>query len=370
MDVLADRIRRADPSRVCIIKPSSLGDIIHCLPILPPLRRLLPSAQITWVVNSSFRSLVEGHPDLDRVVTYQRGSSGLSMSGLNASAGLWRRLWSEHFDLTIDLQGLLRSGLMTAAARAPIRVGLADAREGARWFYTHLVDAQRLKLHAVDRAILVARALGADVHEPEFKLPITEAETQWARQALANVPRPRLVLNAGARWVTKRWPPEHFAAIARRAAAELGAGLVAVGSPDDRGLVRQMNRHVSPVPLLDLSGQTSLLQLAAIAREAELFLSNDTGPLHLAAAAGAHVVGLYTCTEPRLTGPYGPRTSTVRSGVWCAPSFRKSCDRLECLSELSPDRVWPTVRIHLSTAAAPVSSMPSIRSSSSLVTNL
>jgi heptosyltransferase I len=101
--------------------------------------------------------------------------------------------------------------------------------------------------------------------------------------------------------------------------------------------------HIAPIPVLDLCGRTRLPQLAALAQESDLFISNDTGPLHLAAAAGARVVGIYTCTSPELTGPYGPRAATVRSGVWCAASFRKTCGRLDCMTELKPDQVWPTV---------------------------
>jgi ADP-heptose:LPS heptosyltransferase len=132
--------------------------------------------------------------------------------------------------------------------------------------------------------------------------------------------------------------------VARRAAREFGAGLITVGSKGDLPLAEELQRHFGPVPLSNLTGQTTLLQLAALAREADLFLSNDTGPLHLAAAAGAAVVGIYTCTDPRLTGPYGPRAATVQSCVWCAPSFLKKCNRLDCLTELTPDRVWPAVQ--------------------------
>ncbi len=112
------------------------------------------------------------------------------------------------------------------------------------------------------------------------------------------MPSPRIVLNVGARWETKRWPPEHFAAIGRRAVQEFGAGLIAVGSAGDRPLVDQLVRALGPVPILDLCGRTSLLELAALAAESDLVISNDTGPLHLAAAAGARVVGIYTCTSP------------------------------------------------------------------------
>jgi lipopolysaccharide heptosyltransferase I len=346
MESLSLRVRHLEPREVCVIKPSALGDIAHSLPILPALRRLFPAAQLTWVVNTAFRTVIEGHPDLDRVLVYDRGG-GISAHGLLATSRVWTQLRRQRFDLTIDLQGLLRSALMTAATRAPVRVGLADAREGAGWFYTHEVDAPRTRLHAVDRVLRVVAALGLESYAPSFTIPIGAHDRQWARATLAPLPRPRLILNLGARWLTKRWPPEHFAEIARRAAAEFGAGLIAVGAREDRTLTAAFRQHLGPLPALDLSGRTTLLQVSALAQQADLFLSNDTGPLHLAAAAGASVVGIYTCTDPRLTGPYGPRAATVQSCVWCAPSFRKKCPRLECLSELSPDRVWQVVRARL-----------------------
>jgi lipopolysaccharide heptosyltransferase I len=348
METLAERVRRLDPGRICIIKPSSLGDIAHSLPILPALRRLFPRAEIAWVVNRPFRDLLEGHPDLDRVIAHDRGGRSLSAGGVLRASRLLARLRAEQFDVVLDLQGLLRSGLMAAATRAAVRVGPADAREGATWFYSHTVDASRTRLHAVYRVLRVAAALGLEDAEPCFRLPVREGDRRWAAEALAEVPRPRLILNLGARWLTKRWPPEHFAEVARRAVARLGASLVTVGSAEDRELVARFRRIVGPLPVLDLSGRTSLIQLASLAQEADLFLSNDTGPLHLAAAAGAKVVGIYTCTDPLLTGPFGPGAAVVRSCVWCAPSFRRTCGRMECLAELSPDRVWPTVERQLS----------------------
>jgi heptosyltransferase-1 len=347
MDVLAERVRRLEPHKICIIKPSSLGDVVHTIPILPILRELFPLSQITWVVNCAFRSLIEAHPDLDRVILYERVGSGIRPHGVMATSRLCAELWSEGYDLTVDLQGLFRSGLMTAATRAKVRVGLADAREGAGWAYTHCVSASRRKLHAVDRVMRVAAALGAPDAKPSFLVPIGARELRWARETLSALPSPRLILNLGARWLTKRWPPRHFAEVARRAATEFGAGLIVVGSDEDRPLAQALGQHLGSVALLNLSGQTTLLELAALAAEADLFLSNDTGPLHLAAAAGARVVGIYTCTSPDLTGPYGPRATAVQSCVWCAPSFRRRCHRLDCMSELTPDRVWSSVRCQL-----------------------
>jgi heptosyltransferase-1 len=350
MASLSEILGRRPPGKVCIIKPSSLGDVVHSVPILPELRRLWPDAHLTWVVSGSFRSLLEGREDLDRVIPYEKGPSGVSWKGLRGLASVCGTLAREGFDLTIDLQGLLRSGLMTAATRAPVRVGLDDAREGARRFYTHRVDAPRARVHAVDRVMIVAEALGGAPSTPEFSLPIRPEDDAWADRTLAAAPAPRMVVNVGSRWLTKRWPVGQFAEVARRAVAEFGAGIVAVGAPEDRPLVDALREAMGRTPVLDLCGATTLLQLGALARRSDVYLSNDTGPLHLAAATGVTVVGIYTCTDPGLTGPYGPNSVAVKSCMWCAPSFLKNCDRLECHDEVSPDRVWAVVRPRLARA--------------------
>ena len=345
-------LREIRPARVCLIKPSSLGDVVHALPVLSALRRLWPDATIAWVINRSLVGLIEGHPDLDLVLPFDRARVNPSPRGMARMATFLIDLRRQRFDLTIDLQGLFRSGLMAWATGASVKVGLAEAREGATRFYTHRVDTGGVKVHAVDRLLRIAEVFGADITSPRFDVPISVEDRRWARETLRPLVGPRLVLNVGARWLTKRWPPAHFAAVARRAAAEQGASLIAVGAPEDRPLVDELLANLAPLPCLDLGGATTIPRLAAIAAEADLFLSNDTGPLHLAAATGTRVVGIYTCTHPERTGPYGPNAVTARSCVWCAPSYIKTCDRLDCMTELTPDRVWPAVAYQLAAARA------------------
>lgn len=328
------------PQRVCLIKPSSLGDIVHALPVLSSLRALWPDAHLAWVVNRSLRGLLDGHPDLDEVIAFDRSALGLRPDGIASVSRFLVDLRRRQFDLTIDLQGLLRSGIMALATGAPIRVGLADAREGSRYFYTHRVASPGSESHAVDRLLAVAGVFGAETMPPKFRVAVGPEDEAWADSTLASVPSPRLAVNVGARWLTKRWPPGHFAEVARRAVRERGAGLVLVGSPEDRSLVDELKAGLGTVDALDLCGLTSLPRLAAIASKVEVFLSNDTGPLHLAAATGSKVLGVYTCTSPERTGPHGPAARSVRSCVWCAPSYVKTCPRLECMAELTPARVW------------------------------
>jgi heptosyltransferase-1 len=303
-------------------------------------------------VNSGLRGLLEGHPELDEVIPFDR--SGTWGGPVGAVLKAWRFLAAlrrRRFDVVIDLQGLLRSGVMTIGSGAPVRVGRADSREGTRRFYTHRIPPPGPDSHAVECLLPIARAFGAEVDPPRFVLPISDENRRWARDTLAPVPTPRVVLNLGAKWPTKRWPPAHFAEIARRAVGTFGAGLITVGALEDQPLVDAFRTHLGNLPVLDLCARTTLLQLAAVAAEADLTVSNDTGPLHVAAAAGARVVGIYTCTSPDQNGPYGPKAVTVRTGIWCAASYVSHCDRLDCMTELTPDRVWAAVRKQLAVSS-------------------
>ena len=170
-------------------------------------------------------------------------------------------------------------------------------------------------------------------------MPLRQAELDAAGRELAGLPRPWFVLGVGARWLTKRWPPESFAVLARRAQQHFGGTALFIGAPDESPLARQVIAKLAG-PWRDYTGKTTLPQLAALLERADVMAANDTGPLHLAAALGRPVVAPYTCTQVRRHGPYGSERGAVESAVWCQGSYIRRCDRLECMSELHPDRLW------------------------------
>src|SRR5262249_21468474 len=176
-----------------------------------------------------------------------------------------------------------------------------------------------------------------------FRLPTFEPEQAWTEETLRGCPRPWLMVGVGARWQTKRWLPQHFAALLARAQADFGGTAVFVGSPEDEGAARTVADNLAG-PSLGLVGRTTLPQLAALLGRADVMLANDTGPLHLAAALGRPVVAPYTCTQVRLTGPYGEAADgAVQTRVWCAGSLLKRCRRMDCMTELTPERLWPVL---------------------------
>lgn len=334
-------LTRIHADRIALIKPSALGDIVHSLPVLSALRHRFPDSHITWVVNRSFEGLLNGHPDLNETLPVDRQGMKKGVGkALAAVHRLGKELRRRRFDLVIDMQGLLRSGLMTSTTGAARRVGLGTAREGARFFYTDLVPTPHgFAEHAVDRHWRLAEAFGVGDLPKTFRVPIAPSAQQWADEQLRQLPRPWLAFGVGATWITKRWPPESFAVLAQRAQKHFGGTILFVGGPSETPLVEQVASKLTGL-FRDFSGKTTLPQLAAILSCADGMVSNDTGPLHLAAALGRPVVAPYTCTQVSRHGPYGATGGAVQSSIWCQGSYLRKCSRLECMPELHPDRLW------------------------------
>jgi len=314
------------------------------------LRGRFPHAAITWVVNRAYQPLLQAHPDLDDVLSFDRGKlrRGGVLSGLAYFQRFLRELRRRRFDLVIDLQGLLRTGLMVQATGARHRVGLASARECAGWFYNVVLPDDLWHMHAVDRYWLVADALGVGEQRKRFRFSPMERERNTWLSKLAAWPRPWVMMNLGTRWETKRWPVKHFATLARQMQMTSGGSVILVGGPEERRLAAAFQEE-HPGRVLSTVGETSLPELTAILSLADLVISNDSGPLHLAAALGRPVLAPFTCTSPTRTGPYGQRDHIVTTTVPCAASYLKKCSKMVCMQELTPDRMVPLLNRLLQT---------------------
>lgn len=335
------------PRRICIVKPSALGDIVQTLPVLSMLRQRFPHAHVAWVVKPGLAGILRGHPEIDQLIEMPRGSGGRMVLGF-----MWmlNRLRRERFDLVLDIQGLFRSGLMTWCTRAPRRLGYRLAREGAFVAYTDTIDVDYRKMPALEHYQLFAERLGCSLPVPPALVPISHQDRQKIHAQLARLPRPWLAVHAGAQWETKRWPPESFAQVARWANEQHGAGIILLGGPGEGALAGQVQQLLDG-PVVNLAESTTLTELAAAAEAADVFLAGDTGPMHLAAAVGTPVVALFTCTSPMRAGPRGTAHQVVAAAVPCAASYLKKCPDMKCMRELTPQRVWPAVSALLSQAA-------------------
>ncbi|MBM4125040.1 MAG: glycosyltransferase family 9 protein [Nitrospira sp.] len=333
----------ADYRRILIIKPSSLGDVVHALPTLAALRDRFPLAHIVWLVKQQWAGIVERAEGLDEVWPVPPSLSGW--------LSLVPRLRAADFDLVVDLQGLFRSGAMGWLSGSPARIGFANGREGSPVFYTKLVSVPTQEMHAVDRYLLVAAALGAFVHgAPAFRLRPLPADRETVGALLGrhgvSAKTAWVAVNVSARWQTKRWPAPMFAAALDRLNQEGLGPVVLIGGPDEKSDVGRVMGQMKTAAV-DLTGETTPGLLPALLQSASLLLTNDSGPMHVAAAVGTPVVALFGPTSPVRTGPYGQSHRVLRSGVACSPCFSRHCRNglpLECLTSISVEQVLEAVR--------------------------
>jgi lipopolysaccharide heptosyltransferase I len=327
----------ADPKRILIIKPSAIGDIVHALPVLNLLRRRWPAAHLSWLVTPACSGLLQGHPQLDEVILFERkffATSWRSLSRARKLLAFSRLLNDRRFDLVIDLQGLFRSGLLTMLTGAPVRVGSTTAREFGWMFCTHLAPGD-WNTHAVQRYLDVAEFLGLGRSPVEFIFPTDEAD-RAAVSALLPDTDPFAVVLPATHWETKRWPIEHFASLVQPLRERFGLKTVLGGAPDAAALAPMMP------DALNLAGKTSLRQMVALLERASLVIANDTGPMHIASALGRPLVTMYGPTSPVQTGPFGRMDSVVRLDIPCSPCFSRTCSHRSCLVKLG---IEPVLRV-------------------------
>ncbi|MEM0970912.1 MAG: glycosyltransferase family 9 protein, partial [Verrucomicrobiota bacterium] len=282
-------------SRLLIVKPSSLGDIVHTLPLLRLLRKENPNAEIRWLVNRIWAPLLEGHPDLDGIIEFPRER----IRGWKAFSE-WKA-WEASLqwvpDVAIDVQGLLRSAWMARATGASRIIGYGDAREGANHWHHEVIPVGRQKSpHAVDRYLTLFGEREVLPEEIEFPLPEGKAPS-------LDLPDRFLVLHPFSRGKGKSMTATQV----ERLVVELDYPVVVVGRADEEGLRL-------PPSSVNALNQTSLAELIWMLKKAQWTISVDSGPMHLAAAASPRVLSLHTWSDPRKVGPYPPEAWVWQDG--------------------------------------------------------
>lgn len=325
--------------KILIIKPSSLGDIVHSLPFLNSIRSCYPKAEIHWVVAKGFEGLLEGHPMIDKIIVINKDMwKKISHTGktLKEVGQLMKSLSNEKYDLVIDLQGLLRSGIITLATRAPVRVGFSEAREGSRLFYNRKIKGGK-DIHAVDRYMKVAGSLKCDTENIIFPFPLMKNNLNEIRNFKASF-KDYCVIVPGARWDTKIWNAHNFGKLT----SLLSVKSVVVGSRGDTGIAERVVAE-SEGKAVSIAGKTSLRELIELMRSAKFVVSNDSGPMHIAAGFKVPVVAIFGPTSPIRTGPYGKGHIIVNSGAECAPCFKKNCKSMKCMEDVTVDMVYERI---------------------------
>ena len=330
---------------VAIVKLSSLGDVVHALPVAASLRAGLPGARLVWLVEAREAGILAGHPALSDVITVdtRRWRRARRPRDIAAAArevrALRGRLAAARIDVTLDLQGLWKSALLARLTGAPVRLGFAASwcREPlSACLHTRRVSPPAEAAHVVDQYLALLEPLGVRARVRDFALPRDpEAEAAVDEFFAASGLKPRdrvVVLNPGAGRPDKRWPPERFAELARRLGEDAGARCLVVWGPGEEAVARRIVADGGPAAVL--GPPTDLAALLAVLRRASVVVAADTGPLHLAAALGRPCVGLYGPTRAARNGPYGAGHRTLEAGDGAMTSLAVSAVAAAVLERL------------------------------------
>jgi heptosyltransferase I len=379
-DALA--LRSAEFSRVLLIKPSALGDVVHTLPVLVKLRARYPRARIDWLITPENAEVVRYHPALSNVVLFARrdfSKRGRRWRAFLSFVDLLKQIRRAKYELVIDMHGQVRSAFFTliSGARArigfdrPIKRGLTisaehdlknvpnhgwrGAREGSWIAYTHRIPIPTLDVHAIDRYLWIAPLLGLDDNPPDLTIHLSPEAADRVNRLLEGhgVPasKPLVVLVPGTIWETKHWTIEGFAGVARQFLQD-GFAVALAGTRRDQQRCRQI--AAAAPGTCDLSGKTTPADLAALIRRAEVAVTNDSGSMHVAASLGKPMVSVFGPTNPVHIGPYERPESVVRVDLPCSPCNYRRLSQCPfdhaCMKQVTSAMVVERVRKILSTA--------------------
>ncbi|MEW6732120.1 MAG: glycosyltransferase family 9 protein [Acidobacteriota bacterium] len=320
-----------------VVRLSSIGDVVHTLPAVVALRRSYPHSRISWVVERSAATILEGNPTVDELIV---------IDTRRWRRQLWRSTnWREVFqavarlransvDIAFDFQGLLKSGVIAAVSRGRWRLGFSNdglREEASRFFLTHQVVIDR-QAHVIEKNLRLVNSVGAHGNgHYEFPIQISAEDTTYIDKLLATHNLSQFVIiNPGGGWPTKLWSTARFAQLADWLWEQLGLPSLVTYGPGEDHLAQAIVAGARTGQAHNVV--TSLKQFVALTRRASLFIGGDTGPLHLAAACRTPIVGIYGPTETSRNGPFDPLDICVELKLECRPNcYRRRCPTMECM---------------------------------------
>lgn len=334
--------------RFLILRMGALGDIVHTLPAVAALRESFPRAEIDWLVDRKWSPILDGNPDVNRVIPIDRSSARNVIATVH-------RLRAARYTTALDFQSLYRSAILARMSGAPRRVGFDSsyAREGgAALFYTEKVTPQRT--HKVEHNLELVESIGARTKEVRFPLCSSPEATEHVDRVLAaRGVNDFFVVSPGGGWGFKCWPAERYGALSRALSQRYGwRGVISFG-PGERDLAEIVRREACPPgragSLEPLAELFNLPQLIALLRRAKLFVAADTGPLHLASALGTPAIGLYGPTDPARNGPFSKHDVVVRNASPEETTYRRDKTPAPSMLSITVEQVLDAVARRLRT---------------------
>lgn len=335
-------------ARILIIRLSSIGDVLHATPVARNLRRALPAAQIAWLASPPAADLLTNFPAIDELLVWDRRPFDRAVASGNIFAALRflheaRKLLAPHrFDIVLDVQDLFLTGILACLTGARTRIGIRERSEGGGLFMTMKAPGSE-EPHKVRRYLSVLAPLGLAHDDTRIALDLPPqlagfAASFWARHGVSAA-RPILFVSLRTTWKSKEWPPENFAAALLEVPEDVQ--IVFSGAKSDIPFIAAAQGELEKSwrgRALSIAGETSLLETAALMREATLLFSPDTGPLHIAAAVGLPTLSLWGPTRPSIYGPLHGRNFFLETPHDCPPCCKTHCPHgtNACMAAIEP----------------------------------
>ena len=336
MTKLSDQKIPASPS-ILIILMGSLGDVARGLCLVSHIKTNLPQSCVTWLVEPKWAQLVRCHSQIDKVIVFQRAWR------ISALWHLYKDLNREHFDITLDLQRVLKSGFFSLLSGAGRRIGFHrhNAKEFNWIFNNEHIGYHSDALTKIRHYLKFTEHLG--LPEPdtlEFGLSSLNP-IEASPRVVADIKQPFVAVVLGASWESKDWSFEGYLGLIRHILSALKLQVVLLGDGSRKALAQGLSQSVNLPGLIDLAGKTSLLELTAVLKKAAAGIGPDSGPGHLAAAVGTPFVSLFGPTSPERTAPFGYEDLVVTSSLDCAPCYQKRCPdhQNQCMQSIESSHV-------------------------------
>ncbi len=343
-----------DIKKILIIKLSSIGDVLHALPFLEVMKQCWPDSAIDWLVEEEASQVILGHLAINRVIISGRKRwqkdilNPLKFIKASSDAIIFfKDIRLSSYDVVVDLQGLFRSGILSAIARGKRKIGMSGSREGASFFLNEPPVPVDYEQHAIDRYLKVASYLGCGIKNFKGEIPVFEQDKKLADNLLESHIEDKniIAVNPMAKWKTKLWEADKFSELASMLYRDLQCSIIFTGSKQDFPVIEDIiNKTDSKDGITNLAGRTSLKELAYLYSKCSVLVCTDTGPMHIAAAMGCKVVALFGPTAPLRTGPYGNGHEVIRSGMDCSPCFKKECGNTICMKNITVNEVYDAIK--------------------------
>ncbi|MDR1196251.1 MAG: DUF374 domain-containing protein [Endomicrobium sp.] len=332
--------------KILIVQPSRLGDIIFSLPVLAALKRKYPHAKISWIVDERCAEILQGNTLLDNIFIWDRTKRSYSYY-----KELKNRLRAQKFDLSIDLHGLAKSAMLVRLAKARFKLA-SSSTNGMRelsWLFSKEIKSNDPHAHCIERHMEVSKYLGCD-EKIEYPISIAESDFESVRKKLAaeKVDVTKIAgIHAGGGWLSRRWKPERYAALAQRLKNELGADIVLVGGREGGSSEKGLNEEIisqAGVEICDLTGKLTLKELCAFFKLCRVFIANEAGPMHIATALQTPSVAILGPTNAKRTGPFGGKTKIIQHQFSCQPCRNRNCKNVLCMDDIKISEVFDEVK--------------------------